>query len=98
MSLNLTASKQQNAFFRKLYIAQLIESDRHNLLSLHKVTGMPRRTLQDAIAALGDLTIECEFVQEGERNNAGFYRINSWGAINREWVVEHLTEIHAQLS
>ncbi|MGS0673726.1 winged helix-turn-helix domain-containing protein [Shewanella sp. 0m-4] len=98
MSLNFTASKQQKALLRKLYIAYLIDSERHNLLSLHKLTEMPRRTLQDAIVALADLAIECEFVQEGERNNAGFYQINHWGAINREWVVEHLSEIEAQLN
>ncbi|ABZ77968.1 conserved hypothetical protein [Shewanella halifaxensis HAW-EB4] len=98
MSLNFTASKQQNAFFRKLYIAYLIDSERHNLLSLHKLTEMPRRTLQDAIAALGDLTIECEFVQEGERHNAGFYQINHWGAIDRNWVEANLNEIVSQLN
>ncbi|GIU13978.1 helix-turn-helix domain-containing protein [Shewanella sp. MBTL60-007] len=98
MSLNFTESKQQKAFLRKLYIAYLIDSERHNLLSLHKITEMPRRTLQDAIAALADLAIECEFVQDGERNNAGFYRINHWGAINRDWVVQHLGEIQIQLS
>ncbi|WP_220758714.1 MULTISPECIES: winged helix-turn-helix domain-containing protein [unclassified Shewanella] len=98
MSLTLTASKQQSAFFRKLYIAYLIDSERHNLLSLHKLTEMPRRTLQDAIAVLGDLTIECEFVQDGERNNAGFYRINHWGAINRDWVEQHLAQIESVLS
>ncbi|MCL1137779.1 winged helix-turn-helix domain-containing protein [Shewanella pneumatophori] len=98
MSLNFTESKQQKAFLRKLYIAYLIDSERHNLLSLHKLTNMPRRTLQDAIAVLGDLAIECEFVQDGERNNAGFYRINQWGAINREWVELHLAEIEQQLA
>ena len=98
MSLNFTESKQQKAFLRKLYIAYLIDSERHNLLSLHKQTEMPRRTLQDAIVALADLAIECEFIQDGERNNAGFYRINHWGAIDREWIELHIAKIKSQLS
>lgn len=98
MSLNFTGSKQQKAFLRKLYIAYLIDSERHNLLSLHKLTEMPRRTLQDAIAALADLAIECEFVQDGERNNAGYYRINHWGAIERNWVAANLEQIISELN
>ena len=98
MSLNFTGSKQQKAFLRKLYIAYLIDNERHNLLSLHKLTEMPRRTLQDAIAALADLAIECEFVQDGERNNAGYYRINHWGAIERNWVAANLEQIISELN
>ncbi|WP_028766207.1 winged helix-turn-helix domain-containing protein [Shewanella fidelis] len=98
MNVNFNGSKQQKAFLRKIYIAYLIDNDRHNLLSLHKLTNMPRRTLQDAIAVLSDLAIECEFVQDGERNNAGYYQINHWGAINRDWVEAHLQQIIAELT
>ncbi|MCL1056748.1 winged helix-turn-helix domain-containing protein [Shewanella gelidimarina] len=97
MNTEKVASKQQIAFYRKLYIAYQIEHEQHNLLSLHKLTSMPRRTLQDAIAAFTDLGIECEFVQDGERNNAGYYRINDWGPINSVWVGEHLAVIEAEL-
>ncbi len=98
MSSQKTASKQQKAFYRKLFIAYQISTDKHNLLSLHKLTNMPRRTLQDAIAALIDLGIECEFVQDGERNNAGYYQIKSWGAIDSIWVRAHQAEIVSVLS
>ncbi|WOT05889.1 winged helix-turn-helix domain-containing protein [Shewanella youngdeokensis] len=88
-----TASKQQKAFYRKLFIAHQIDTETHNLLSLHQLTNMPRRTLQDSIAAFSDLGIECEFVQEGVRNNAGYYKINDWGPINSLWVNEYIDEI-----
>lgn len=86
MNPHKAISKQQKAFYRKLFIAYQISTENHNLLSLHKLTNMPRRTLQDAIAAFVDLGIECEFVQDGERNNAGYYRINNWGPIDSTWV------------
>lgn len=86
-------SKQHKAFLRKLYLAHLMDDDRHNLLSLNKLTGMPRRTLQDAIAAFEDIGIRVEFVQDGSRNNAGYYRILTWGPISSAWVDTHFEEI-----
>ena len=86
-------SKQHKAFLRKLYLAHLMDDDRHNLLSLNKLTGMPRRTLQDAIATFEDIGISVEFVQEGSRNNAGYYRVVTWGPISSAWVDTHMTEI-----
>lgn len=91
-------SKQKKAFLRKLYLAHLIDNERHNLLSLNKLTGMPRRTLQDAIAALVDLGIECHFIQDGERHNAGYYQINTWGPISSSWVCTHLDDLLKQLN
>lgn len=70
-----------------------MDDERHNLLSLNKLTGMPRRTLQDAIAAFEDIGIRVEFIQEGSRNNAGYYRILTWGPISSAWVDTHLAEI-----
>ncbi|MCL1036084.1 winged helix-turn-helix domain-containing protein [Shewanella corallii] len=83
-------SKQHKAFLRKLYLAYLIGREQHNLLSLQKVTGMPRRTLQDAIAAFGDVGIEVSFVQSGVRNNAGYYQIDDWGPIQSDWIAQRL--------
>jgi hypothetical protein len=91
--LDIAVSKQKKAFLRKLYLAHHIDSEQHNLLSLNKLTGMPRRTLQDAISVLGDIGIECQFIQDGERNNSGYYQIEAWGPINSAWVGANLTEI-----
>nr|WP_119977726.1 winged helix-turn-helix domain-containing protein [Shewanella algidipiscicola] len=90
-------SKQKKAFIRKLYLAHLIDNERHNLLSLSKLTAMPRRTLQDAIVSMGDVGIECEFVQDGARHNAGYYQLRCWGPINPLWIKEHLNGLLAQL-
>lgn len=98
MPVPTEASKQHKAFLRKLYLAHLMDDERHNLLSLNKTTGMPRRTLQDAIAAFGDIGIEVEFIQEGERNNSGYYRVKTWGPISSAWVDTHINEISALLA
>ncbi|MGL4446327.1 winged helix-turn-helix domain-containing protein [Shewanella sp.] len=86
-------SKQHKAFLRKLYLAHLMDDERHNLLSLTQVTGMARRTLQDAIAAFEDIGIRAEFIQDGQRHNAGYYRVITWGPISSAWVDTHLSEI-----
>ncbi|MCF1429168.1 MAG: winged helix-turn-helix domain-containing protein [Shewanella sp.] len=91
-------SKQHKAFLRKLYLAYLIGSEQHNLLSLQQVTGMPRRTLQDAIAAFGDIGIVASFVQSGVRNNAGYYQIDDWGPIRKAWVSSRLPYITSLLA
>ena len=83
-------SKSKKAFFRKLYLAHLIDSEQHNLLSLAEKTGMPRRTIQTAMEGLPDIDIEYEFVQSGERNRHGYYRINAWGPTNKIWVKDNL--------
>ncbi|MBV7316487.1 helix-turn-helix domain-containing protein [Shewanella sp. NIFS-20-20] len=86
-------SKSQLAFNRKLYLAGLIANEPQNLVSLQACTNMPRRTLQDALVACKDIGIEIEFIQQGERHNAGFYRLESWGPINPLWVEAHMTEL-----
>lgn len=82
-----TYSKAQLAFYRKIYIAFLMEQEAQNIPSLELQTGMPRRTLQDCIKGFADLSIECEFIaRAGTRNNDGYYRVNNWGPINPQWV------------
>ncbi|QSX34254.1 winged helix-turn-helix domain-containing protein [Shewanella avicenniae] len=90
-------TKQQIAFLRKLYLAHLIDDGQHNLLSLQKLTGMPRRTVQDALAACSDIGIQIAFVQDGVRNNSGYYHIQTWGPINSAWVGTHLSQIELLL-
>ncbi len=59
---------------------------------------MPRRTLQDSIAAFSDLGIDCEFVQDEGRNNSGCYKIADWGPINATWVSQNIAEIELLLN
>ncbi|PPC74447.1 hypothetical protein C4K68_26300 [Pokkaliibacter plantistimulans] len=87
-------SKQQKAFYRKLYLSWLVAQQEHSLTSLVVLTAMPRRTIQDTLADLSDIGIDCQFVQrEGGRHNEGYYQLCSWGPINPTWVEEHLPEL-----
>ena len=88
-------SKTRTSFYRRLYVAWLIDSGAADSVpALIAATGMPRRTAQDTLAALAELDIDCVFEQaEGARNNAGGYRIRDWGAIDREWVGANLARI-----
>lgn len=92
-------SKTRSSFYRRLYVAWLIDSGQAcTVPELVAATGMPRRTAQDTLAALGELDIECSFAQqEGERNNAGHYQIRDWGPINRGWIEQHLEQLKVSL-
>jgi len=92
-------SKAAKAFQRKLLIAWCIKQHATNLTGLQKITGMPRRTLQDCIKVLDDVGIICRFHQQDEaRNNQGEYRIESWGPIEPEWVNTQIDAIAKSLS
>jgi hypothetical protein len=95
----MDVSKTKSSFYRRLYVAYLIDSGvASNVPALTEATGMPRRTALDTVAALADLDIVCEFEQqEGARNHAGVYRIRDWGAIDRRWIEANLQRIKAVL-
>ena len=95
----MEVSKTKSSFYRRLYVAWLIDSQTASSVpALMSATGMPRRTAQDTIAELADLDIVCEFEQEeGARNHAGQYRIRDWGAIDKDWIVRHLRSIREVL-
>lgn len=92
-------SKTRSSFYRRLYVAWLIDSGTAcNVPALMSATGMPRRTAQDTLTALADLDIDCTFNQQsGERNNAGHYEIGSWGPIDPRWVAANLQQIKTTL-
>lgn len=91
-------SKTKSSFYRRLYIAHLIDSGISTVPGILEYTGMPRRTAQDTIKSLTDLDITCAFVQtKGERNRSGHYQISDWGPINKQWITDNLTEIKSVL-
>jgi len=92
-------SKTRSSFLRRLYVAWLIDSGRAtDVPALMALTGMPRRTAQDTLAALAELDIDCVFEQtEGSRNNSGHYRIRNWGPIDVRWLAEQAPRIAAEL-
>ncbi len=92
-------SKTKTSFYRRLYVAWLIDSaSASSVPALMEATGMPRRTAQDTLAALAELDIDCQFAQQaGERNNAGHYVIRDWGPIDPQWVARNLVQIKSVL-
>jgi hypothetical protein len=92
-------SKTRTSFYRRLYLAWLIDSGTATSVpALTAATGMPRRTAQDTLSALAELDIDCAFEQEsGERNNAGHYVIRNWGPIDPQWIAANLAQIKAVL-
>lgn len=95
----MQTSKTRTSFYRRLYVAWLIDSGQAvSVPALMDATGMPRRTAQDTLAALVELDIDCQFEQsEGERNNAGHYQIRDWGPIDKRWIEANLQQIKATL-
>lgn len=95
----METSKTKTSFYRRLYVAWLIDSGTAvSVPALMDATGMPRRTAQDTLAALAELDIDCQFQQdEGARNNAGHYVIRDWGAIDKHWIATNLQQIKTTL-
>lgn len=94
----MSISKTKTSFYRRLYIAYLIDNGISTVPDLLEYTGMPRRTAQDTIKSLADLDIVCSFIQaKGKRNRTGHYEISDWGAINKQWITDNLTEIKSVL-
>lgn len=83
-------SKTKTSYYRRLFIAHLINTNINTVPAIIEYTGMPRRTVQDTILALSELDVECEFV--GGNKNGG-YRINDWGAINPNWISANLSKL-----
>ncbi|WP_137819560.1 MULTISPECIES: helix-turn-helix domain-containing protein [unclassified Pseudomonas] len=94
----MDVSKTKTSFYRRLYVAYLIDTDVASVPALMDATGMPRRTAQDTIGALAELDIDCVFEQQdGARNHAGRYVIRDWGAIDKRWIEANLKQIKAVL-
>ncbi|GHA58058.1 helix-turn-helix domain-containing protein [Photobacterium aphoticum] len=94
----MSISKTKTSFYRRLYVAYLIEQGVASVPGIMSFTGMPRRTAQDTIKSLAELDIHCQFVQEeGARNRTGHYAIVDWGAINKQWIADNLSEIKSTL-
>ncbi|MGL5007209.1 MAG: helix-turn-helix domain-containing protein [Plesiomonas sp.] len=87
-----------SVFARRLYLCHLLATtERPNIPFLMTTTGWPRRTLQDAMKALHGLGVEVHFVQDGIRNNDGYYQLQNWGPLEAQWVADHLDEIQTVL-
>ncbi|HSP59140.1 MAG TPA: winged helix-turn-helix domain-containing protein [Halomonas sp.] len=95
----MSLSKTQSSFYRRLYVAYLVDAGIASVPVIVEATGMPRRTAQDTLAALAELDIVCEFVKaDGGRHNIGAYVIRDWGPINPDWVASHAARLRDALS
>jgi hypothetical protein len=79
-------SKTQTSFYRRLYVTHLIDLGINTVPAIMSATKMPRRTAQDTLAAIPDLTIELA-------NDNGRFTVMSWGAINKQWIVNNLQHV-----
>jgi len=95
----MEVSKTRTSFYRRLYVAWLIDSGTATSVpALMAATGMPRRTAQHTLAALAELDIECRCQQdEAARNNAGQYAIHDCGPLDKQWIAAHLQQIKTTL-
>ena len=90
VSMVVKHSKTKSSFYRRIYVAYLIDDGVNSVPAIIAATGMPRRTVQDTITALKELSIDCEFIG-GKKN--GSYQINDWGAISKTWVKNNLKHV-----
>jgi hypothetical protein len=86
-------SKTKTSYYRRLYVAYLIDSGINTVPAIVEITGMPRRTAQDTISALSELDIECEHTGA---TKSGEYKINCWAAIQKAWIkinIQHIKDV-----
>ena len=89
-----TKSRTKTSFYRRLYIAFLIEKGINTIPKIMEHIAIPRRTAQDTILALNEIEIECQF--DGANKN-GQYKIISWGAIDPIWISKNIEKIKEYL-
>lgn len=86
-------SKTKSSFYRRLYVAYLIDSGTNTVQGIIDDTGMHRRTLQDTITALSEIDIICS-ASGGTKNKT--YSIEDWGAINKSYIknnIQHIIDV-----
>lgn len=90
----ITHSKTKTSYYRRLFVAHLIDSGINTVPAIMQETAMPRRTAQDTISALAELDIVCLF--QGAKKD-GHYIIEDWAAINQKWIKDNLVQIKSVL-
>ena len=83
-------SKTKTSYYRRLYVAYLIDTGVNTVPAIIAATGMPRRTAQDTINALSELDIECDYVGS---TKSGEYKITNWAAIQKPWIRNNLKHV-----
>nr|WP_304948049.1 helix-turn-helix domain-containing protein [Vibrio campbellii] len=91
----MMTSKTKTSFYRRLFVAYLIDCGINTIPKIQAEVTIPRRTLQDTICALGEIDISCQFI--GAPKN-GHYVIESWGAIDKSWIKENIDRLRLVLN
>jgi len=79
-------SKTKTSLYRRAYVAWLISTGVNTVPAIMEATGMPRRTAQDTLAAIPELSIELE-------NKGGSYYVVDWGMLNKTWLKNNLKHV-----
>ncbi|PCI58871.1 MAG: hypothetical protein COB35_12700 [Gammaproteobacteria bacterium] len=84
-------NKSQIAFYRKTLIAILIDSGIARVPLLVEATGMGRRTVQEVINNMSDISITC--LRTGS-TKSGYYYISDWGVLDKNKIKNQLKHIN----
>lgn len=85
-------------FSRRVLLMLAIESlERPSVPKLMRHLGWPRRTVQDVIKALSGMGAEVHFVEDGVRHNDGYYQLNNWGGIDKQWAQQNQHQLRMTL-
>ncbi|CAH9064462.1 hypothetical protein PSEHALCIP103_03152 [Pseudoalteromonas haloplanktis] len=82
----MTHSKTKTSLYRRAYVTWLISAGVNTVPAIMEATGMPRRTAQDTLAAIPELSIALE-------NKGGSYSVVDWGILNKNWLKNNLEHV-----
>ncbi|MFW7525628.1 helix-turn-helix domain-containing protein [Vibrio ostreicida] len=89
-------SKQSAAFYRKVLLAYLIDSQASvNLKVLEQKTGWPKRTIQDSLREIKTISVSVSFHGSAK---SGHYKVDSWGVLDKDKVYTSITAIESSLN
>jgi hypothetical protein len=79
-------SKTKTSLYRRAYVTWLISTGINTVPSIIEATGMPRRTTQDTLTAIPELSVVLE-------NKGGSYSVIDWGMLNKKWLKDNLQHV-----
>ncbi|MCP4056492.1 MULTISPECIES: helix-turn-helix domain-containing protein [unclassified Pseudoalteromonas] len=79
-------SKTKTSLYRRAYVTWLISTGINTVPTIIEVTGMPRRTVQDTLTAITEISVVLE-------NDGGTFKVIDWGLINKTWVQINLQHV-----
>ena len=88
-------SREAAALYRKLFLAYLIDTKPNvNAVFLHKETGFPKRTVQNNLADMHNISIKLKYYGSAKD---GYYSVESWGLFDKAEVYKEIDCIRLTL-